>query len=509
MGLAYTTTRWLDRLWAEHLAMSQPARDLVQAGIGKQGPPFAGFPADIHARLYLPSDPAAIDHAPDWAAHLHHLATELGEWQRLRVMCSRNGFAAGIAAEAMLEQLLPQVPERPPAQSGAQPGTEPDSGPGDAPQTQQDGPGDPRDPQDQSRQGQPSRTPQKGSQDPQNAGPENPSNDSQLRAALRKAVRAARDAVQQAETGLEGVAASLYIHAPGTAVVHQAGPANLKAVRDAHSRLAGSYRLRRIAELAGRLERLAVQKARSKVKPGVGEVHGVGLGGLADLARLLPSELVAFRRRPLRLHLLARLLQARALVYEMQGREPQARGPIVILLDESGSMREAGKDIWSKAVCLALLATATRQRRAWHLVAFNGAIIRDLTIPAGKATAADIQAALDHGCSGGTDFDAPVISAAELIRTSATMKQADVVIITDGEDELEPPSSTSTRRSSSTPASAHLSQSRGRAGTRMRRPRSDSMAQQKNGKRSSRTTEVKPPFHRPHPQAGPGALGPG
>ena len=122
----------------------------------------------------------------------------------------------------------------------------------------------------------------------------------------------------------------------------------------------------------------------------------------------------------------------------MTGREPQARGPVVVLLDESGSMREAGKDIWSKAVALALLSTATRQRRAWHLVAFNGAIVREVAIAAGKASAADIQQALDHGCSGGTDFDAPVLRAVDLIRTSPIMRQADVLIITDGEDELEP-----------------------------------------------------------------------
>jgi len=228
------------------------------------------------------------------------------------------------------------------------------------------------------------------------------------------------------------------MHSPGTAVVRHAGPANLNAVRDAHARLLGSHRLRCIAELAGRLERIATQKARSKVKPGVGEVHGIGLGGLPDLARLLPSELAALRRRALRLHLLARLLQQKALTYAMTGREPQSRGPIVVLLDESGSMREAGKDIWSKAVCLALLSTATRQRRAWHLVAFNGAIVREVTIPAGRATAADVQQALDHGCAGGTDFDGPVLRAIDLIKTAPTMKQADVVVITDGEDTLEP-----------------------------------------------------------------------
>ena len=65
IGLCCSTTRWLDRLWAEHLEMSSPARDLVEAGIRKQGDPFAGFPSDTHARLDLPADPGAftvVDH---------------------------------------------------------------------------------------------------------------------------------------------------------------------------------------------------------------------------------------------------------------------------------------------------------------------------------------------------------------------------------------------------------------------------------------------------------------
>ena len=61
MGLCYTTSRWIDRLWSEHLELSSPARDLVEVGINKQGPPFAGFPADLHARLYLPADPPTQD----------------------------------------------------------------------------------------------------------------------------------------------------------------------------------------------------------------------------------------------------------------------------------------------------------------------------------------------------------------------------------------------------------------------------------------------------------------
>jgi uncharacterized protein with von Willebrand factor type A (vWA) domain len=211
---------------------------------------------------------------------------------------------------------------------------------------------------------------------------------------------------------------------------------NLKAVREAHAKLAKSSRLKRICELAGRLERLAVNKQHSRVKPGVGEVHGVEIGG--DVARLLPSELVGLCRPRLKLALLAKLVEHRALTYGMTGRETQAKGPVVVLLDESSSMRDDGKDVWSKAVALALLSTATKQKRAWHLVAFSGEIHREVEIPPGTANSETITNALDRACSGGTDFDAPVLRAVQVICSSKIMKQADVVVITDGEDTLEP-----------------------------------------------------------------------
>ncbi|MCA9670682.1 MAG: VWA domain-containing protein [Myxococcales bacterium] len=403
MGLCYRTSRWLDRLWSEHLELSEPARDLVKQGIRKQGERFTGFPADLHARLYLPTDPTDTCDAPDWATRLHALASELAEWKRLRLMCSRNGFAAGIATEVLLEQLLPHVPDRPRRDSSAQHG-------GDTPTTNKDAPSKPE-----------------SSTKP---------TESSVRAAIRCAARKARDAVHSAEASLEGVSGALALPMAGKQTARPTGPADLKAIREAHQRLSKSRRLRRISELAGRLERAALCKARSKVRPGVGEIHGIGFG--RDVGQLLPSELVMLRRPRLRLALLARLVEGRALSYAMRGREPLARGPVIVLLDESASMRSNDKDIWSKAVALALLSTATRQRRSWSLVAFNGSIIREHTISAGRATASDIEAALNHRCSGGTDFDAPICRGIELIKSSRVLRQADIVIITDGQDELEP-----------------------------------------------------------------------
>ena len=433
MGLAYKTTRWLDRLWGEHLDLSESCRELVKTGISKQGDAFAGFPADLHARLYLPSEPEETGAAPDWAAQLHGLATETAEWNQLKLMTARNGFAAGIAAEILLEHLLPHVPDAPEGEPSAAPALTPSGDPGDGRSPLPGGEGQsgaPSDPQNaRPRDGVGSRKPG-GGPSPEQA--DSAADSSALRAALRKAAREARDAVQDAESAIEGMGPCM----PGNEFVKKSGPANLAAIREAHERLKNSPRLKRIAQLAGRLERLASSKARSKVRPGVGEIHGVEIGD--DLARLLPSELVCLRHPKLKLVLMSRILERRALTYGMTGREPTARGPIVILLDESASMREDGKDIWSKAVALALLSTATKQRRAWHLIAFNGGIRREVSIEPGKATPADIANALDQHVAGGTDFDAPVLRAVEIIRTSRTMRQADVVVITDGEDDMEP-----------------------------------------------------------------------
>ena len=176
-GMCYAVSHWIDLLWKEHVEMSSGARELVKAGIQKQGSRgFAGFPADILARLYLPSDPPGIEPAPEWAIRLHALASELGEWVKLKKLTARNGFAAGIATESMLHHLLPHVPDRPPApppgQAGSQPGgdqhgnSQVDQG---QPGTSQSGPG--RNAQAQSSSG--------------------PS-DSDLRAALRKAAFSTR-----------------------------------------------------------------------------------------------------------------------------------------------------------------------------------------------------------------------------------------------------------------------------------------------------------------------------
>jgi uncharacterized protein with von Willebrand factor type A (vWA) domain len=71
-------------------------------------------------------------------------------------------------------------------------------------------------------------------------------------------------------------------------------------------------------------------------------------------------------------------------------------------------MRDESKDVWSKAVALTLLSTATKEQRVFHLIAFNGNLRREVSFKPGKTTLADLERALDGDCAGGTNFVLPL-----------------------------------------------------------------------------------------------------
>jgi uncharacterized protein with von Willebrand factor type A (vWA) domain len=57
--------------------------------------------------------------------------------------------------------------------------------------------------------------------------------------------------------------------------------------------------------------------------------------------------------------------------YELKGTEKQAKCPVVVCVDNSGSM-SGDRETWSKAVALALLEIATMQKRGFVCIHFGG-----------------------------------------------------------------------------------------------------------------------------------------
>jgi uncharacterized protein with von Willebrand factor type A (vWA) domain len=111
---------------------------------------------------------------------------------------------------------------------------------------------------------------------------------------------------------------------------------------------------------------------------------------------------------------------------------PLSRGPIILCLDTSGSMKGAPETI-AKAVALEALRVAQREQRPCLLVAFGGPgelIEREL-----GASRGGLQALLDlmgQGFDGGTDVQTPIEHAIARVRGEG-WRSADLLIVSDGE----------------------------------------------------------------------------
>ena len=193
-------------------------------------------------------------------------------------------------------------------------------------------------------------------------------------------------------------------------------------------RLVNNRKLQQIAELAGRMRRIAAEKQKQKTKHGVDELCDISIGD--DLSRLIPAEISKLAHPLLKMDFRKKFLEKQLMQYQLRGREKLCKGTIVCCIDESGSM-EGSPDIWAKSVALALLMIAQKQKRKFALVHFNSHVTRTDKFE-GKANATDVIDAVAYFSNGGTDFMRPLNAARDIIKENNNYKDADVCLITDG-----------------------------------------------------------------------------
>jgi hypothetical protein len=194
-------------------------------------------------------------------------------------------------------------------------------------------------------------------------------------------------------------------------------------------------RFRRMADLIGRLRRLARSRQGGALRHLRDEWYRITQGD--DLSRVLPSEWVFCSDPTLRLEFSRRWLEQQLAQYDVRPIPREGRGPILCAIDCSSSMASDGRMDWAMAVALALLDTARRQRRDFGAVFFNTTCVAEFLLPHGQIDPPTLLAFAQVGPSGGTDFAPPLQWACDQI-AQARFHHADLTLITDGECRLSP-----------------------------------------------------------------------
>jgi uncharacterized protein with von Willebrand factor type A (vWA) domain len=204
-------------------------------------------------------------------------------------------------------------------------------------------------------------------------------------------------------------------------------------------RLARNRKLGELARLVGRFKQDARALRRKTLDRGVTEAYDVERG--ADLGRLIPSELLALHHPQLRADFHRRLLEGAVLQYRLREDEQKGKGPMVVCIDVSSSM-QGDKELWAKAVSLTLMDIARRQRRLFRAVLFSSApeSMKVIDLNRERRYQPELPKVIElaeYFPGGGTDFQAPIDAAIELI-ADKKLKRGDIVVITDGECQVAP-----------------------------------------------------------------------
>jgi uncharacterized protein with von Willebrand factor type A (vWA) domain len=247
----------------------------------------------------------------------------------------------------------------------------------------------------------------------------------------RKAMKAARDAVDGAEVAAQGLGGE----EPG-----KLAPKDLAKM----ARMAAENKLlRAILMAAGRYRARAASLQRERLDAPRGTVTGITLSGNLSLAISTEQAMIAGALPALETMALYRFATGRLLSYRHKEKTPVAAGPIIISVDESGSM--SGEPIIAaKGIALAMAWVARQQNRPCILSAFAGTPqIRVQLAEGGPGVPKPSPKALADWCiqqiGGGTIPDGPLATITETgyLDLENAKGKTDHIIITDEQMSLD------------------------------------------------------------------------
>jgi uncharacterized protein with von Willebrand factor type A (vWA) domain len=199
-------------------------------------------------------------------------------------------------------------------------------------------------------------------------------------------------------------------------------------------------RLSKFYKLLGQFKMIQQAESRKRIMHATDEVVGVKLDD--DLTRMIPAEMINLASPELEADFWMRYANREILCYDLRGKENLGQGPVVCVVDESGSMgcedvMGGSREAWSKALALAMCDQARQRGRDFHYIGFSSSRqVWTQSFLKGETTLDGVLTMTEHFYGGGTSYEEPLRAALKLIEESydnSSKGKADVVFMTDDE----------------------------------------------------------------------------
>lgn len=212
-------------------------------------------------------------------------------------------------------------------------------------------------------------------------------------------------------------------------------------------RMALAERMQRVPNLKdfldeiGRMQQMMIEARQQPNAHEAQEITDITLGG--RLSEVVASERLLLAHRRLRKLFYLKLAQNQLLVNHYEGKEPSGKGPLIMVIDVSGSTMGA-PERWAKGFAMAGLDLCRRDDRDAGIAFFDTQIHPEGTFvfpkgraPEGIPTLALKCQVVEFYTGGGTDFRPPLeFAISQIEMTDGEWEHADIVIVTDGVCDL-------------------------------------------------------------------------